>query len=77
MIYFDLPGNIELISAVFPVQKYGHNCIQIRFISEVGGHGHEKNGHRCPCPRHGHGHGHGKFENRDLDIDVVRSHHVI
>ena len=40
--------------------------------SEVGGHGHEKNGHRCPCPRdeHDHGHGHGKFENRDTDIDT-------
>ena len=23
--------------------------------SELGGHGHELNGHRCPCPRHGHG----------------------
>ena len=21
--------------------------------SELGGHGHELNGHRCPCPRHG------------------------
>ena len=22
--------------------------------TELGGQGHELNGHRCPCPRHGH-----------------------
>ena len=27
------------------------------FTPELGGHGHELNGHRCPCPRHGHGRG--------------------
>ena len=28
-----------------------------RWTAELGGHGHELNGHRCPCPRHGHGRG--------------------
>ena len=27
------------------------------YRTELGGHGHELNGHRCPCPRHGHGRG--------------------
>ena len=40
--------------------------------SELGGHGHELNGHRCPCPRHGHGRGMDtKFlEKRGVDMDV-------
>ena len=40
---------------------------------ELGGHGHELNGHRCPCPRHGHGRGMDtKFlEKRGVDMDVV------
>ena len=39
--------------------------------AEVGGHGHEKKGHRCP--RHGHerGHGHVILENRDMAVDMV------
>ena len=41
--------------------------------AELGGHGHELNGHRCPCPRHGHGRGMDtKFlEKRGVDMDVV------
>ena len=31
------------------------NFDQILTRAEIGGHGHEKNGHRCPYPRHGHG----------------------
>ena len=29
-------------------------------ITELGGHGHELNGHWCPYPRHGHGRGMGR-----------------
>ena len=41
--------------------------------AELGGHGHELNGHRCPCPRHGHGRGMDtKFlEKRGVDMDVA------
>ena len=41
--------------------------------TELGGHGHELNGHRCPCPRHGHGRGMDtKFlEKRGVYMDVV------
>ena len=40
---------------------------------ELGGHGHELNGHRCPCPRHGHGRGMDtKFlEKRGVDMDMA------
>ena len=43
------------------------------FSPELGGHGHEVNGHRCPCPRHGHGRGMDtKFlEKRDVDMDMA------
>ena len=46
------------------------NC---RLATELGGHGHELNGHRCPCPRHGHGRGMDtKFlEKRGVNMDVV------
>ena len=47
---------------------YTYTNSSTKYISEVGGHGHEKNGHRFPCARHGHGHG--KFENRDTDMDI-------
>ena len=42
-------------------------------IAELGGHGHELNGHRCPCPRHGHGRGMDtKFlEKRGVDMDMA------
>ena len=41
--------------------------------AELGGHGHELNGHRCPCPRHGHGRGMDtKFlEKRGVDMDMA------
>ena len=40
---------------------------------ELGGHGHEVNGHRCPCPRHDHGRGMDtKFlEKRGVDMDMA------
>ena len=57
--------------------------------AELGGHGHELNGHRCPCPRHGHGRGMDtkflkkrgvdmdmateKFVNRGVDMDTEKS----
>ena len=43
------------------------------FTPELGGHGHELNGHRCPCPRHGHGRGmDAKFlEKRGVVIDMA------
>ena len=46
---------------------------QLKVKPELGGHGHELNGHRCPCPRHGHGRGMDtKFlEKRGVDMDVV------
>ena len=53
----------------------------VKWVSpELGGHGHELNGHRCPCPRHGHGRGMDtKFlEKRGVDMDsgvhLVRDH---
>ena len=38
------PGMVERIRAIITP-----------FKSELGGYGHELNGHRCPCRRHGHG----------------------
>ena len=40
---------------------------------ELGGHGHELNGHRCPCPRHGHGRGMDTnfLRKRGVDMDMV------
>ena len=36
------------------------------YRTELGGHGHELNGHRCACPRHGQ-----KFlEKRGVDMDM-------
>ena len=46
----------------------------VKWVSpELGGHGHELNGHRCPCPRHGHGRGMDtKFlEERGVDMDMA------
>ena len=39
------------------------------FMPELGGHGHELNGHRCPCPRHGHG--------RDMDTKFLEKRGVV
>ena len=43
--------------------------------SELGGYGHELNGHRCPCRRHGHGRGmNTKFlEKRGVVMDMKKS----
>ena len=39
------------------------------FTPELGGHGHELNGHRCPCPRHGH--------RRDMDTKFLKKRGVV
>ena len=39
------------------------------FMPELGGHGHELNGHRCPCPCHGHG--------RDMDTKFLEKRGVV
>ena len=39
------------------------------FKSELGGYGHELNGHRCPCRRHGHGLG--------VNTKILEKHGVV
>ena len=60
------------MSYEFQIEILTHKTL-LSFQPELGGHGHELNGHRCPCPRHGHGRGMDtKFlEKRGVDMDVV------
>ena len=44
---------------------------EIQLPSELGGHGHELNGHRCPCPRHGHGRGMDTKVLKKRGVDMV------
>ena len=66
-VHVSLVQNLELLPLARIMMQLSH--VQIRkelkmdfknlrnfgsLKAELGGHGHELNGHRCPCPRHGH-----------------------